>query len=195
VWLAAACLLGGLAPASAEWYLTPYFGFKLGGSTNIVDPEGAASDTKLAYGATLAAVSPAGVGLEVDVGMVPDYFQRGTATSQALVTSSRVWSAMGNVFVAPPERLTRYTLRPYVSGGMGLLSARIDDIADTFPFGTMVGMNVGGGAMGFFTERAGIRWDLRYFRNLTVPKDASRINDEPGHLTYWRATVGAVIKY
>ena len=29
-----------------------------------------------------------------------------------------------------PERITRYTLRPYVSGGLGLMRVHIEDVLD-----------------------------------------------------------------
>jgi hypothetical protein len=54
-------------------------------------------------------------------------------------------------------------------------------------------MNVGGGAIGFLTPNTGVRFDLRHFRSLE--RDDNELTGERRSLlSYWRATVGVVIR-
>ena len=47
------------------------------------------------------------------------------------------------------------------------MRTRVTDLLDIFSANrSLVGINVGGGAMGFLTERVGVRWDVRYFRSV-----------------------------
>jgi hypothetical protein len=192
-WLVGCLLLAGVAPASADWYAMPFLGLTFGGGTDLVDLERASGDTKVTFGTAAAGISRAGLGIEADIGYSPGFFQKGNLR---LVASSSVFTMMGNVVVAAPERITRYTLRPYVSGGLGLMRVHIEDVLDIFPLDArLLGMNVGGGAVGFFTDRTGIRWDLRYFRNLTSPDETSGFGSRSEKLSYWRGSVAVVLKY
>lgn len=171
----------------------PFLGLTFGGGTDLVDLERASGDTKVTFGTAAAGISRAGLGIEADIGYSPGFFQKGNLR---LVASSSVFTMMGNVVVAAPERITRYTLRPYVSGGLGLMRVHIEDVLDIFPLDArLLGMNVGGGAVGFFTDRTGIRWDLRYFRNLTSPDETSGFGSRSEKLSYWRGSVAVVLKY
>ena len=78
---------------------------------------------------------------------------------------------MGNVVLTVPRRYTEYFLRPFVSGGFGLLRAAPDrpsgaaDGSRCFPARarTSPASIIGGGAVGFFSQSTGVRFDLRYF--------------------------------
>ena len=58
--------------------------------------------------------------------------------------------------MATPRGWNRYGLRPFISGGLGLLHASRSDTQDIIPINDldMLGMNIGGGAVGLLTERA-----------------------------------------
>ena len=59
-------------------------------------------------------------------------------------------------------------VRPYVTGGAGLLRSNIS-ATTFFPndfHANDFGINVGGGVHGYFNDRVGLRGDLRYFRLL-----------------------------
>ena len=86
----------------------------------------------------------------------------------ARVSSSRVYSLMGNVVLAAPLRWNEYGLRPFVSGGLGLMHATQTTIPNILPLNeNLLGYNVGGGAVGFITRHTGLRFDLRYYRSLS----------------------------
>ncbi len=102
---------------------------------------------------------------------------------------------MGNVVLTTPRSWNEYGLRPFVSGGIGLLHATATDALEFTPVNTnLLGYNVGGGAVGFLNERAGLRFDLRYFSNLK-PSDDPEIAIGRVHLSYWTGSVGVVLKY
>ena len=65
---------------------------------------------------------------------------------------------MGNVIIGIPiGGQTGGGVRPYVSGGVGLLRSRLDDVDDFFDVNeNSFGMNAGGGVMMFFTDNVGI---------------------------------------
>jgi hypothetical protein len=60
----------------------------------------------------------------------------------------------------------------------------------------MVGYNIGGGAVGFFSKRTGVRFDLRYYNNVTspVPSPDSSVCIGPCQLRYMTASVGVVLR-
>jgi hypothetical protein len=56
-------------------------------------------------------------------------------------------------------------------------------------------MNLGAGLIGYFSRGAGIRGDIRYFRNLTDPEPDAEIDLDLGDFSYWRGTVGLVLRF
>ena len=86
---------------------------------------------------------------------------------------------------------------PYVSGGLGILHVSHNE--PTVPArANLSAYNVGGGAVGFLTNKVGLRFDLRYFRTLppgeesgeqTVTEFLDRV-----HVHYWTVTVGVVFR-
>jgi hypothetical protein len=111
------------------------------------------------------------------------------------IVSSRTLALMGNVVLTIPRSWNEYGLRPFVSGGIGMLSATAIDALDILAVDTkLLGYNVGGGAVGFLTDRVGLRFDLRYFSNLK-PSDPELNATGRVHLSYWTGSVGVVFRY
>ncbi|MGH9199889.1 MAG: hypothetical protein ACRD2A_01485 [Vicinamibacterales bacterium] len=185
-----------LSPASAsaqEWQVKPFLGLTFRGATTFVDPDDAAGDTHLAIGGSVTRLGEM-IGLEADFGFVPGFFtgdQRG-----GFVSGSGVTTLTGNVVIALPRRMTQYTLRPYIAGGLGLMRVRKDDVLAGPLTRHLMTIDFGGGATGFVTDTVGLSWDLRYFRNITGAPDP----DNPGQsfgaprLSFWRATMGVVLR-
>jgi hypothetical protein len=178
--------------------IQPFVGISFAGDTNIVDLDAATKLRKMTYGGTVTVIGRGILGVEGDFSYVPSFFQRERGTSN--VTGSRVVTLMGNVVVAAPLRITGDSLRPYISGGAGMMRSRTGDFFDIFSANrrvTLVGIDVGGGLIGFLTERAGVRWDLRYFRSVTE-LDAEREPVAVGpnaRLSFWRANMAVVVRY
>jgi hypothetical protein len=75
------------------------------------------------------------------------------------------------------------------------------DLNGVFPIRVnLLGMNVGGGGTGMLSDRLGLRFDLRYFRNISGG-DAEQLEapvtiaGDPVRVRYWTTSFGLVIKY
>jgi hypothetical protein len=188
------CLLALLGPATAraDWLITPFVGSSFAGTTNYVDLEQGAGETKFTWGGSVALLSDGVFGLDADFGYAQRFFERDTPA--VLVTGSSVMTVTGSVIAAVPLAVTRESLRPYVSGGLGLMHARLEDVLGVFPVNSrLLALSVGGGAIGFLTPRTGLRFEIRQFKNLTGEKVAGTL--EAARLRFWRATVGVTFRY
>lgn len=201
------------ASAAAEWQFAPFVGFMFKGESNLLEPnippdEDAPFGVNQRHwnlGGTVRLVGPGPLGVEALVQWIPGFFEPAetgslepTDPDSTPITSSYGFALMGNVVLTTPRSWNEYGLRPFVSGGLGLLRAVHDDA--TLPVrANLPGYNVGGGAVGFLTDRVGLRFDLRYFRH--VPPGKEPTDDTPilpgdrVRLHYWTGTVGVVIKY
>jgi hypothetical protein len=131
------------------------------------------------------------LGVEADVEQTPQFFGRG---SQQLVTSSLVTTLTGNVIIAVPKAITQESLRPYVVSGVGLMHARVSTTAGLLDTNiNLLGLDVGGGVIGFISPRAGARFELRHFKNLT--NDSRAVTIGGTRLSFWRLTAGLVLRY
>lgn len=189
-------------PAQAEWQFTPFVGYTFKGATSLVDIEEAAGTRHWNLGGTVTVIGDLPLGLEAHVVYTPGFFQReGTGMVGALdVISSRTYAFMGNAVIAMPRQWNRYGLRPFASGGLGLLHAAAQDQLNILPVRiNLLGMNAGGGAVGFVTDRVGLRFDLRYFRSVQGPDveslDPPISSGLPVRLRYWTASIGVVFRH
>ncbi|HVC19854.1 MAG TPA: outer membrane beta-barrel protein [Vicinamibacterales bacterium] len=166
-------LLIGLAgwlvpsPARADTFVTPFVGATFAGDAPASEP---------VYG---VGVGGGGVvGLEGEFGYAPDFFSQSTG-----VTSSDVLTLMANLLVGAP----RGPVRPYVTGGLGLIRQQRDLSASgllSHISSDDFGFNVGGGARFMLTKHLAVRGDLRYFK---VRKS--------GGLGFWRAYGGLALGF
>jgi len=184
------CLLTAARPAAAEWHFTPMVGLTFSGNTSIVDLEDATRQVHGDFGGAVSVFGSGVVGFEGLVTSTPGFFKR----DRDLVKSSRSLAVMGNAVLTAPRRWTEYGLRPFVSGGFGVLHASVVDAISIFRIHeTMSGFNLGGGAMGFLTPGTGLRFDLRYYSSLHRSNaEAAAIGGV--HLRYMSASVGLVFR-
>ena len=189
------CLSGCLVPASAaaDWYITPFLGLAFGGSTTLVDLDQAVGDSKLVVGGSVAQLSDGLLGVELDYALYPRFFQ-GDAR-EPLIESSRVQTLTGSLMVAAPLSLTRESFRPYLVGGLGWMGVSSLDLLDVIPVErNLLALGVGVGAIGMLGDRAGLRFEVRHFTNLDRDV-ASGTEFGRARLSFWRATVGATLRY
>jgi hypothetical protein len=107
------------------------------------------------------------------------------------VEDNRALALMANVVITLPQRWTEYGLRPFISGGFGLMHANNGD--QLFPTTVNVqGVNIGGGAVGFLTNQTGLRFDVRYHSTLNRLEGAPAFGD--AHLRYVTASIGLVFR-
>ena len=166
--------------AGAETFLAPWLGLNTG-SRN--------SSAAIDFGAT-AGTNVAGViGVDFDFGYSPDFFGNNL--------DSYVLTAMGNVTVGIPIGGTSAAgIRPYATGGIGLLRARIESPLSGYSVANNdVGVNFGGGVMAFFGSHVGVRADLRYIQSLEDDNSANPFSQiDLGRFHYWRTSFGLVLR-
>ena len=179
--------------ASADWLFTPFLGATFGGSANVgIDGEFKDEfERKLNYGASLAGIGGGGLGFEIDFGYSPNFF--GVSDQSAdfnLVGTGNVTTLMGNLIVASQ----RGAIRPYASGGIGLIRSRVEDAQEFLHASSNdFGLDAGGGIM-CLSGNIGIRGDIRYFRSLRN-NDLNGVDLALGDFTFWRGTVGVTFKF
>lgn len=192
--LALFCCIILLVPArqaAAEWHITPMLGLSMLGSTSIVDFEFATDKRHWNLGGAVTLLGGGILGAEVLTIWTPGFFQREDAEIP-LVSSSRMVSLMGNAVLTTPRNWTEYGLRPFVSGGFGLLHAVSNN--EVLPVNSnLAGFNIGAGAIGFLSNRTGLRFDVRYHSTLKVSGEGPFSIGEV-HLRYVTATVGIVFR-
>jgi opacity protein-like surface antigen len=184
------------AKASADWLFTPFIGSTFGGSANIGtggEDFGDEFERKLNYGASLSWMGNGVFGFEVDFGYSPNFFEVNPDDNDFdLIGSGNVTTLMANIVVGAPMG----GVRPYASGGLGLIRTRATDVDAFFDNVTSndLGIDLGAGVMGFMNENVGIRGDIRYFRSLQ-DTDPDEINLDLGSFKFWRGTVGVTFKF
>jgi len=195
--------------AAAEWQFTPFIGYTFKGSTTIVDfdldddPDRrrvATDETRINFGGSVRLIGASPIGVEAYYVHTPGFFDaRPFNIALPRIVESRTYAVMGNVVLSTPLSWNRYGLRPSLSAGIGLMHASARDQISIIPYRlNLLGMNVGGGAVGFLSDHIGVRFDLRYFRNIKgVPLedlDPTVTLGQPVRLRYWTLDFGVVIK-
>jgi hypothetical protein len=177
-------------PAAAEWHFTPMLGTTFFIKTSVVDLDAATDQIHRNFGGSVALLGSGILGAEGLIVWTPGLF----TGDNGLVKSSRSISAMGNIVVTTPRRWTEYSLRPFVSGGFGLIKVSKTDAFEVFPFNSNIpAFNIGGGAIGFLSQRTGLRFDLRYYSSL-ARSDEGPVAVGPVHFRYRTASVGLVLR-
>jgi hypothetical protein len=168
--LAAAVVMGISAPrqARAEGYINPWAGVVFGND-----------QAEKKFGSFGVAVGDAGhiVGFEANLGYAPDFFDEAIDNS--------VLDLMGNLVIGPMAGNNGYGVRPFVTGGLGVIRTAFEDDSNTD-----LGFNVGGGIFAYFSPRVGVRGTVRYFRTLNADED---FHLDTGEFHYWRAELGITI--
>jgi opacity protein-like surface antigen len=178
--VAVAGLILAPATARAEGYFSPFVG---------VNAANQPVEGRTNFGFSAGGMGGGVIGGEFDFGYAPDVFDE-SFDNHAL-------TAMGNLIVGIPVGGTLGPgVRPYLTGGLGLIHTAADNVFGDNESTNDLGFNVGAGLMGFFSDHFGLRGDARYFRNVTSDLRDSDLDPEfrVGNLDFWRASVGIVIR-
>lgn len=182
------------SPAAADWLFTPFVGATFGGNAEV----GGSGDSfkndferKITYGATLGWMGAGVLGFEADFGYSPNFFRADENSDKFnLVGDGNVTTLMGNLIVGAPMG----PIRPYASGGVGLLKSKVDSAGQFFDASRSdFGYDLGAGVMAM-GGNIGIRGDVRYFRSLQS-NDSDGIDFSLGNFKFWRGTVGVTFKF
>jgi opacity protein-like surface antigen len=171
-----------------------------GGSAGFTDFAGDFEDEfeqKMNFGAQLSWMGAGALGFEVDFGYSPNFFENTSGEGDFEFGDSNVTTLMANLKVgAPFGGQTGGGIRPYASGGVGIIKSRIDDADDLFEVdSTDWGFNVGAGVAGFFSDNFGLQGDVRYFRSLQDNEPDDEFDVALGSFHFWRGTVGLVFRF
>lgn len=182
--------------ADADWIFAPFIGSTFAGSTALPDLEQGASSTQLIFGGSAGLWTRGIFGVEGDFAYAPRFFE--TDNIGGIFLNSNALTFSGNIVIATPVSVTRDSLRPYLIGGLGWMHASIDEVQIVLPevlgrARNSVALNFGGGAIGFLSPRTGVRFEIRHFRSLERDEDLFT-GETQSLLSFWRATVGVVIK-
>jgi hypothetical protein len=177
---------------AADRQIRPFIGVTFAGDTSIVDNEHAAGHAHTTLGISAARLGDI-FGFDVEVARTPGFFQAGDVH---LVQNSHVTTAVGDVVIAAPRRMSEYSLRLYFVGGGGIMRVvksdlfQVFDIADVLP-----AFDLGAGAFGFLTNEVGVSWEFRRFQSLGGTRELTGLSFERERLTFWRATMALVVRY
>ena len=180
------------APARADWLITPFIGTTFGIRTAFLDFADAASTRHLMWGVGGTWLSGGIIGFEGEYAHAPRFFQEDETD---VVIESQVTTFSGHFILAAPLAVTGDSLRPFVLAGLGLVHSNIQDQLNFAARNdNSLGMQLGGGALGFVSNRAALRFDLRYIR--TLSRALNQITAErEAKLSFWRAAIGVSIRY
>lgn len=193
-------MIGALAlvlPVSASaqsWFVSPFVGANFGGSADFGDFPDADDEVerRLDFGATVG-WNPNIVGFEVDFGWSPNFFEDTAGDANFEFGDSNVTTFMTNLLISAPPGTG---LRPYLSSGLGLIRAQIDTDGLFNDLSTNdLGVNIGAGINGQFTDNVGIRGDVRYFRSLQDNEPDNDLDLSLGSFDFWRGTVGMTFRW
>jgi opacity protein-like surface antigen len=173
------------AAAHADILLTPFAGVTFASKSG--DDEVGAEielDNRWAIGGALAVLGTNGLGFEVDLGFIPDFFEPKDLDIDLLGTNN-VTTLMGNLMFVGNAG----SVRPYLTGGAGLIRSQLGDFGELFDATeSSFGINAGAGLL-LGSGRVSLRGDLRYFRNVSESDDPL-IDEALKDMRFWRGTVG-----
>jgi opacity protein-like surface antigen len=184
-------LLPASAQAQSGWFFSPFIGGNFGGNADFGDfpDDDDAVERRMDFGATLG-WNPSVVGFEVDLGYSPNFFQDTAGDANFDFGDNNV----GNVLLSAPSGTG---IRPYASGGLGLIRASVQSATGLFnDLSTNdLGVNIGGGLNANFNDNVGIRGDLRYFRSLQDNESDNDLDLSLGSFDFWRGSVGLTFRW
>jgi hypothetical protein len=190
----AAALVMAPMQARADGFVSPWIGSAFGGGDGVSN---GVSTSELENGQTTFGITAGGMGAgiiggEVDFGYSPSFFG-----DKTLFGSNTVMNLMGNLIIGIPVGGQHGAgIRPYVTGGLGLLRTQIDGgtLGNVSSSDNGLGWNLGGGVMGYFADHIGVRGDLRYMRGFNEQDLGFDTGDNLRALRFWRASVGVVFR-
>lgn len=186
--MAALAVMLSPAAARADWLFTPSIGTGFGGD--------ASGRSHLTYGASIGWMGAGIIGWEADLAYTPEFFE-GDDNDIDLVANSNVTSFMANLLVGVPiGGQTGGGVRPFLSGGLGVLQTNVQGDDDLFEINNSeFGVNLGAGLMGFMTDNVGFRGDVRYYRALSDTEEDNEFDVALGKFDFWRGTVGITFRW
>jgi hypothetical protein len=196
LFLAACAVLLPARQARADWLITPWIATTFAIDTTFLTLETGQRERQYAmFGVSGGWLGSQLLGIEAEVATAPGFLEVDETGNplDALFQKSHLTTVFGNVIVATPLAVSGDSLRPYLLGGLGWVHVTAADQIGLVPSDDSLGLQLGGGAIGFLTNRVAVRFDLRNIRTLTRGTDIRGERD--WKLSFWRASIGVAIRY
>ncbi len=171
------------ARVRADGYVNPWVG-----ATGVADND----NGRAAIGVTTGYMGAGVFGFEADFGYSPDFF--GVSDDNNIGKTSAITFTGDAIFGIPIGGTHGAGIRPFVSGGFGLIRTARETFLDVTEANNDLCYDFGVGMMGFFAQHIGLRGDLRYFRTLEDVNRLSGFDFTPGKLRFWRVSGGVTFR-
>jgi opacity protein-like surface antigen len=173
------------APARAQSYFAPFFGYDFGGDAGLCPSLLTdCTEKKTSYGMAFGHLGGL-FGAEGEIGYAPDFFGKSVSFGD-----NSVLTLMGNIVLALPSG----PVRPYFTAGLGTMRTKVSlELSDLLSVNdSTFGYNMGGGVLIFLPHHLGIRGDYRNFRSASDVSIAG-ISIGGTKLSFSRVSVGLVL--
>jgi opacity protein-like surface antigen len=187
--LVAVALTAAAAPARADGFVIPFYGYHFGGDSSNCDTI-KCDDKHANFGVSFGSMGPV-FGFEEDVSFATDFF------GQVPGVENNVFSLMSNLVIG----VGRGPVQPYVLVGAGLIRSHASlNVAQIDLDNNSLGYDVGAGVKAYFTRHVGIRGDVRHLhtlQSLDLPVFGSVAGQVfvTQRLDFWRASVGLALRF
>jgi opacity protein-like surface antigen len=178
------------APARADGFVTPFYGFNFGGDSNCAQATNC-EDKRKNFGVSIGKMGTI-FGAEEDISIAQDFF------GKVPNVDNSVFTLMSNVLIG----VGAGPVQPYFLIGAGLIRPHTSSNLTNFDFkNNLLGYDIGAGVNGYFSRHVGVRGDLRHFhalQDLDVPLVggiATQIFDTTQKLDFWRVSIGLSLRY
>jgi hypothetical protein len=177
------------APAQADGFVTPFYGFNFGGDSNCKQFTNC-EDKRRNYGVSIGRMG-AIFGVEQDISIARDFF------GKVPNVENSVFTLMSNLMIG----VGAGPVQPYVLVGGGLI--RPHTSSNLLSFDTknnLLGYDIGAGVNGYFSRHVGVRADVRRFHALqdfdlpVLGPIASQVFVAQ-KLDFWRASFGLSLRF
>jgi outer membrane protein W len=178
------------APARADGFVTPFYGFNFGGNSNCEKITGC-EDKRANYGLSIGKMGTI-FGVEEDISIAKDFF------GKVPNVDNSVFTLMSNMLIG----VGKGPVQPYFLVGAGLMRPHTSSSSLTnFDFeNNLLGYDIGAGVHGYFSAHVGVRGDVRKFHALQdfdVPLLGGIANQifVTQKLDFWRASFGVSFRF
>ena len=178
------------APARADGFLTPFYGYNFGGDSSNCTSFSSCEDKHTNFGVSIGKMG-AVFGVEEDLSVAKDFFGKVPGVENS------VFTLMTNMLIG----VGAGPVQPYFLVGAGLIRPHSSFNVTSFDTkNNSLGWDMGAGVNGYFSRHVGVRGDVRRFKTLqdvNVPllgNIASQIFTQQ-KLEFWRASIGVSLRY
>jgi hypothetical protein len=175
--------------AQAQWIVKVFGGVAASPSHGFVDLEQSADEARPIVGAAAGREWRA-LQVEAEFASAPTFFK----TTGDLLETGRLMTMMGSVTWMLPGPGPTARVRPYLSGGLGVVQVTIDDALTAFSSQSTLGAAaIGGGVLFRVRPRFGVNVEARYLRSQFRDQSTAGFGEE--FVEYTRLSGGAVFRF